>query len=254
MDHDAELLDILEKVGQQSVSTEAGDTTPPPAVQKPSPVVRKTLFVHHDTHPVVYDVALLKEYGVEWFEWEAPTLWSEILRDFKVPSISDHAKTKIQAVKTLHISESFWTEWEVFGWITQALNNNIPDWQTMQRPSIGQMLNAIDIATMVRAGETFSSEVAGYMASCFLDEGVLYAPEELKVAQPHIDHYAAVYGIEDYVGLVQGAQEKYLQVRGGAEVELHENAVDVQVAKLKVAWDYLSKRRAQLKEQLLLLT
>jgi hypothetical protein len=253
MDHGADLLTVLEGIGQRPAPIV--EATPPPATGwKASPVTRKTLFVHHDTHPVVYDVALLKEYGVDWFEWEAATLWSEILRDFKVPSISDHAKTKIQAIKTLHISESFWTEWEVFGWISQALNNNIPDWQTMQKPSIGQLLNAVDVATLVRADEVFSPEVQGYVAASILDEGVLYAPDELKFCQPDIDLYAASRPVEDYASIVHETQTRYLQLRGGASLDLQENAVDVQVAKLKVAWDYLTKRREQLKEQLLLLT
>lgn len=251
MSHEAELLAVLEKVGQQSASKV--EETPPP-VQKSSPVVRKTLFVHHDTHPVVYDVALLKEYGVEWFGWEAQTLWAEILRDFRVPSISDHAKTKIQSVKTLHISESYWTEWEVFGWITQGLNNNVPDWQTIQKPSAGQLMNSLDVATMVRSGETFSAEVAGFVAGCLLDEGILYAPDELKMCQPYIDQFAAAKGLDGYVELVHEVQDRYAQMKGGAVFELQETPVDVQVAKLKVALDYLSKRRAQLKEQLLLLT
>lgn len=251
MGHETELLAVLEKVGQQSAPKQE---EPSSFVQKPSPVVRKTLFVHHDTHPVVYDVALLKEYGVEWFEWEAATLWSEILRDFKVPSVSDAAKTKIQAVKTLHISESYWTEWEVFGWVTQAVNNNIPDWHTIQKPSIGQMMNSIDIATTVRSGEVFSPEVAGYVAGCLLDEGVLYAPDDLKFCQSFIDQFAADKHLEGYPELVRAVQDRYAQIRKGATLELQENVMDIQVAKLKVAWDYLSKRRGQLKEQLQLLS
>lgn len=256
MSHEAELLAVLEKVGQQSVpATEMPAPLPVPVEGwRPSPVTRKTLFVHHDTHPVVYDVALLKEYGVDWFVWEPQTLWCEILRDFKVPSISDHAKSKIQAIKTLHITASYWTEWEVFSWITQALNNNIPDWHTMQKPSIGQLMNSVDVATMVRSGESFSDEVSGYVAGCILEEDVVFAPDDLRFAQQYIDQYAAEKKIEDYPALVMDTQIKYYAVRNGADVEFHETAADIQVAKLKVAWDYLTKRRAQLKEQLLLLT
>ena len=254
MDQEAELLAVLEEVGQQPASATV-ETPPPVTGWKPSPVIRKTLFVHHDTHPVVYDVALLKEYNTEWFVWESETLWTEILRDFKVPSISDHAKTKIQAIKTLHISEAFWTEWEVFGWIAQALNNNIPDWQTIQKPSPGQMMNAVDIATMVRAGETFSSEVSGYAAASLLDEGILYAPDNLRFCQYAIDAYAADKKVADYDQLIKSTKHRYQQLFISPDtVQLEETPEDVQVAKLRVAWDYMSKRRAQLKEQLLLLS
>lgn len=254
MSQEAELLAVLEQVGQRPAPI-ATESTPAFTGWKSSPVTRKTLFVHHDTHPVVYDVALLREYNAEWFVWEAETLWSEILRDFKVPSISDHAKAKIQAIKTLHISEAYWSEWEVFGWLSQALNNNIPDWQTIQKPSIGQMMNSVDIATMVRTGETFSTEVSGYGAACLLDEGVLYAADNLKFCQVVLDRYAADRGLSIHSQLVSEVQTRYQQLLSAPNgVNLEETAVDVQVAKLKVAWDYLSKRRAQLKEQLMLLS
>jgi len=252
MDHEADLLAVLQNIGQQSVHKKDSLVS---EGWKTSKVTRKTLFVHHDTHPVVYDVALLQEYGTDWFIWEAETLWKEVMGDFKVPSISDHAKAKIQAVKTLHISEAYWTDWEPFSWITQALNNNIPDWLTMQKPSASQLFNSVDVATMVRSNESFTPEVKDFVAACMLEEGLLYAPENLGFCQEAIDRYANERGVEDYAQIVRDVQSRYKQiVANPAAVSLEENVVDIQVAKLKVAWDYLSKRRAQLKEQLLLLS
>lgn len=253
MGQEAELLAVLEKVSQQSAQTP--EDVPPATGWKPSPVTRKTLFVHHDTHPVVYDVALLKEYGTEWFTWEPGTLWAEILQDFKVPSISDHAKAKIQAIKTLHISEAYWLDWEVFGWLTQALNNNIPDWQTLQKPSAGQMMNSVDVATMVRAEETFSPDVASFAAASLMDDGIVYAPDNLRFCQGAIDLYATDKKISDHAQLLQDTQALFQQMCSALKpITLGETAADIQAAKLKVAWDYLTKRRAQLKEQLLLLS
>ena len=286
-DHESDLLAVLEKVGQQMppLSVDASEPTvfdedlafvtadktkpvldnndmtglPPVMVgdiqnRKSTPVTTKNLFVHHDSHPVVFDVALLRKYGTDWFEWEAETLWHEIKEDFHVPSISDHAKAKIQAVKTLHIGQMYWANWEVFCWITQALNNNIPDWQVLQKPSIAQLFNSVDAAEMVRSGEVFTLEIQSFVAACVLDENVLYAPHPIAFCQSEIDRYLKDRGIES-ADLITAVQQKYREIiRTPEGLTLEENPVDIQVAKLKVAWDYQALRNKQLKEQLLLLS
>ena len=272
-DHDSNLLAVLEKVGQQNPlifidatdktksALNLNDMTDLPTVmvgdiqnRKATPVTTKNLFVHHDSHPVVFDVALLRKYGTDWFEWEAETLWKEIKEDFHVPSISDHAKAKIQAVKTLHIGQMYWSSWEVFCWITQALNNNIPDWQVLQKPSIAQLFNSVDAAEMVRSGEVFTLEVQSFVAASVLDENVLYAPHPIAFCQSEIDRYLKDRGIES-ADLITAVQQKYREIiRTPEGLTLEENPVDIQVAKLKVAWDYQALRNKQLKEQLLLLT
>lgn len=293
--HEDDLLSILNKVGQkaQDIQVDAGEpavldastvvvtgdreqsnprddtSTPPPPVMVGevqdkgyTSVTRKNLFVHHDTHPVVYDIALLKQYNTDWMVWEADTLWKEIKEDFHVPSISDHAKTKIQAVRTLHILDTFWTNWEVFCWINQALNNNIPDWHVIQKPAISQMVNSVDISAMVRSGETFNSEVQGFAAASFLDEGVLYAPPPMDFCQAEILQYLDDRDVEYSMESISEVEHKHKVVssmslsdwHNSEGTVLHETVSDIQVAKLKVAWDYLKMRRQQLKEQLLLLS
>ena len=286
-DHESNLLAVLERVGQQKPSISVGTSEPavldadlvvdttdkikpvlnlndmtglPPVMvgdiqdRKSTPVTTKNLFVHHDSHPVVFDVALLRRYGTDWFEWEAETLWKEIKEDFHVPSISDHAKAKIQAVKTLHIGQMYWTSWEVFCWITQALNNNIPDWQVIQKPSIAQLFNSVDSAEMVRSDEVFALEVQSFVAASLLDEGVLYAPHPIAFCQSEVNRYLKDRGIASS-DLITEVQQKYREIiRTPEGLTLEENPVDIQVAKLKVAWDYQALRNKQLKEQLLLLT
>ena len=286
-DHELDLLAVLEKVGQQNplISVDASEpaildadlvvettdktksdltlndmTGLPPVMvgdiqnRKPTLVTTKNLFVHHDSHPVVFDVALLRKYGTDWFEWESETLWKEIKEDFHVPSISDHAKAKIQAVKTLHIGQMYWTSWEVFCWVTQALNNNIPDWQVLQKPSIAQLFNSVDSAEMVRSGEVFTLEIQSFVAASVLDENVLYAPHPIAFCQSEINRYLKDRGIES-ADLITEVQQKYREIiRTPEGLTLEENPIDIQVAKLKVAWDYQALRNKQLKEQLLLLS
>jgi hypothetical protein len=221
-----------------------------------APITHKNLWVHHDTHPIVLDISLLKRYDTDWFTWEAETLWKEIMEDFHVPSISDQTKTKIQSVKTLHINEWFWTKWEVFCWITQGVNNNIPDFQVLQKPSIPQLINAVDIATMVRDGEEFTAELQMFVAASVLEEGVLYAPEPIAFCQDEIVQLLDQQN-PDAKDLIAEVDKRWKELSARPQEEwendLEENPVDVQVAKLVVAQNYLSLRRRQLKEQLRLL-
>jgi len=289
--HEDRLLAVLEKIGQPAAGASApavedadaplgerletsGDTEDPNEETQvtgadpegsPSglaPITHRNLFVHHDTHPIVFDLALLAEYDTSWFEWEPATLWREIKEDFHVPSISGHACAKIQAIKTLHINEWFWDKWEVFCWVTQALNNNIPDFQVIQKPSIAQIINAVDIATMVRSGEEFNQEVQSWTAACIVDEGVYYVPPPVEYCQDEILELLTVEKLEDDPKKEIAAVEKRFkevssmlpeQWLSRAEPVLRETPIDIQVAKLKVACDYLNLRRRQLKDQLRLL-
>jgi hypothetical protein len=226
-----------------------------------APITRKNLFVHHDTHPVTFDLALLAEYGTDWFDWEPSTLWKEIKEDFHVPSISDHACAKIQAVRTLHINEWFWDQWEVFCWITQALNNNIPDFHVIQKPSAAQIVNAVDVATMVRDGEEFNQEVQSWVAASMVDDGIFYAPEPITFCQDEILELLTEMKVEKPTEVIAAVRKRFKEVMSlpeeawgaGDEPILKETVVDIQVAKLKVACDYLALRRRQLKDQLRLL-
>jgi hypothetical protein len=286
--HEDELFEVLRKVGQveaESASApsmldsdlpdtkvvqtvEGPDVLPEPAHQAPSlpedtyaPISSRNLFVHHDAHPVVFDVKLLQQYGENWMVWEPETLWREIMDDFRVPSISDHAKSKIQAVKTLHINEWYFDKWEVFCWVTQALNNNIPDFQVIQKPSIAQLFVSVDIATMVRGDEEFGAETQMWVAASVLDEGVIYAPKPIAFCNDEIVQLLERSKLEDALGLIPAVQERWRELGGLSEeawgkingAALEENAVDVQVAKLIVAQRYMELRRRQLKEQLRIL-
>lgn len=275
--HEERLLAILEKVGQQrGVSSEVPakldadedsvhlETVGKPDILQPplpapqerlAPISPKNLFVHHDTHPVVYDVMLLKKYELDWYGWEYETLWQTIMHDFRVPSISDHAKSKIQAIRTIHINEWFWTKWEVFCWIIQALNNNIPDFQILQKPSTPQLLAAVDAATMVRDDEEFSHELKMFVAASVVDDGLLYAPRPIDFCQGEIVELLKVLKINDFESTIKAVEERWRGVlnRPSEEIELQETVVDIQVARLLVARDYLDLRRRQMKDQLRML-
>ncbi len=153
-----------------------------------TPVTLRNLFTHHDAHPVVLDFAMMKAFGVEWLGWDPSTIWVMIQRTFKMP-ISEHARAKIQTVKTLHVADGPWEQWHVFEKIIQGLNNNIPKFEIMQAPTLEQFYAGIDMLEHIRV-HPFADEVKRYMAAAVLHEDVLFVPApldfiQMEVSQPY---------------------------------------------------------------------
>ena len=96
------LLKIGEALGETPIElqeTDGGDPEEPAPVVEPvstAPFSKKNMFIHHDVHPLLMDVVLLKSFGIDWLAWEAETLWAEIQRVFKQPPLPVHNKNKIQ--------------------------------------------------------------------------------------------------------------------------------------------------------------
>lgn len=152
------------------------------------PITIRTLFTHHDTHPVVLDLSLMRQFGLDWLTWDISTLWSEIRTEFKT-EISELSRSKIQAVRTCHVSGMPWTKWQVFEKVMQGLNNNIPTFDLMQAPTLEQLYAGVDIMSTIRKLE-YSDEVKLYMASAVHLEEVTFVPAPLdiiqeEVARPH---------------------------------------------------------------------
>lgn len=189
-------LDLLQRLKNVGALKPTAPTTGSPMekeLEKGDPdfstlVSIRNLFTHHDTHPIVIDFALLKAFGPAWFGWETPTIYAEIKRTFQ-SEISEHARAKIQTVKTIHVSNGVWNSWQVFEKIVQGLNNNIPRWDLMQAPSLEQLYAGIDMLDQLRH-EEFSDEVKLYIAAAVLHEDVFFVPPPLdflqtEVAQPY---------------------------------------------------------------------
>ena len=243
---------------------------------QPAPFAPHNFLVHHDTHPLVLDAMLLDAFQTDWLGWEPETVAEELKRVFRAPGISSLNWQQIQAVKTCHLVPSAWKEWEVFGLVCQALNNNIPNFHTMQKPTIAQVMVALDIMERIDNRQLMSEEVEKFIAAAFLDEGVYFMPPPAHVAQEwasrpqyrcrrcgRIDRDddndvcdscgAPSSDLERELAFdpapVRARYEECLR-KGDDRDVLQENVVDVQVAKLLVAHNYVLFRRQQLKEQL----
>lgn len=141
------------------------------------------IFEHPDAHPYVLDLALLKKYGPEWFEWEKETLELRVPQDFKTARISDLNYEKLQAVKTLHYVDGFWQSWQVFVVCTMALNSLFPDFDVMQVPTAVQCAVAVDNANRIRSDVAWSDELKRYVGAVCKFDGVLCPIEPIDFAE-----------------------------------------------------------------------
>ena len=146
-----------------------------------TPLTLRNLFTHHDAHPLVLDLALIKAFQNDWLSWEPETLWTSIQTVFST-SISEHNRAKVQAIKTLHVVNAPWESWQVLEKILQALNNNIPQFESMQLPTLEQIYAGIDIMDTIRR-EEFSDEVKNYLAAAVLNEDIFFVPPPLDFLQ-----------------------------------------------------------------------
>jgi len=159
--------------------------------------------------------------------------------------------------------------------VLQALNNNIPSFHTMQKPTVAQIMMALDVMGKIDT-QTLSEEVEMFIAAAFLDEGVYYLPPPVNVAQDWASrprYRCRKCGridrdddndVCDSCGAPDSELTKELErdhrpvearyrkcvSLGDDRDELQETVVDVQVAKLLVARDYVLYRQRQLSEQL----
>jgi hypothetical protein len=123
-----------------------------------------------------------------WIEWEPETLWEEMRRAFgRVPS--DAVKGKVQAVKTLLVSDAFWRDHLAFEKIVVALNGASVLFDQYQQPSPGQIAYALKEAASIRSAP-FTDEVLRYVATVCFEDGLILLPEPLDVAQDSLDEMA----------------------------------------------------------------
>lgn len=222
--------------------TTQGDEGSKTADEKPvAPPTRINLFQHPDAHPYVLDLALLSKYGPQWLGWEAETLEWTIPQDFKTTGLSDLNMSKIQAVKTLHTVNSFWVDWEVFNWVTHALNGVFPDFEMMQVPTVAQCLVSADIANKIRTDVRWSEEVKGFIEQVYRFDDMFYPLPPLDFV--NIDTEGLVVDVAEIAA-------RWPEVRRSNKTPTGETVTDEQLRRCLVATNYLEEHRTTLRNQL----
>ena len=166
-DNATQVAEVLETPSTKVVSSAA-----------PSPTTIN-LFQHPDAHPYVLDVALLRRYGPVWMGWEPDLLEAKILLDFHTRSISDLTRDKIQALKTLHLVDTFWDSWLVFVPCAMALSGVHADFRVLNALTVPQAMIAVDIAAKLRTDVPYSLDVRTYLAVVHLHDGMVCPIEPL---------------------------------------------------------------------------
>ena len=203
------------------------------------------LFQHPDAHPFAIDVALLKEYGPIWMDWDPRVLEKKILTDFKTQSISDLNIDKIQAIKTLHLVDTFWSEWLVFVPCAMALAGVHADFRVLHAPTVPQAMIAVDIAAKLRSDLPYSLEVKTFLAVIHLHDGML-VPIEPLTDLVQVD--ASRYDVD-----VARVREHWDAVRTSNKAPFAITPENVQLQRMLDAHNLLEENRRQLREQLPLL-
>lgn len=198
------------------------------------------LLRHPDAHPVVLDFVLLKRYGPEWMVWEPETLEGHIGRDFR-GGVSDLNFSKIQAVKTLHLVDSFWLQWEVFLPCLTVFNGTFPDFSVLRPPTVAQCAVAVDIANYIRDDVDWSPEIKAFIGVVFQHDDIFCPVEPLDFVP--VDVEGLPINRSEIMGLWPG-------VRASREEPKGDSITSEQLRRMLTVYNYLEEYRSRLKKQL----
>ena len=168
--------------------------------------------------------------GKEWVLWEPEALWAEVKRAFgSLPG--EMTRNRIQAAKVLLVTEAFWLDHLVFEKVVMAFNNQMPMFDRYQKPSAAMIALGIRLAREIRDVD-FSDDVRRYIAVIAKDDGLIYLPPPIDVAQDHLDELTAgaagrVHQEEIGKGWAQGPKGPY-----------GEGPVGIHLAKLRAIQEY----------------
>jgi ribosomal protein L37E len=233
------------------------------------------LLKKSNVHPVVLDKILT----YLWPDWvmQEPETTLTMLRSFtRAGEPNPIIRTKVNALKVIHSSESPWDDWECCQWVGQALNDQMADFSNAYRPELGELYVTVETLNTLRK-MSFMDEVKRWMAACCLDQGIVYTPQPLDFLQPLIAQFEyrctkcgnidldEENGKCDTCGAPDSAlvkTAKYIDWRDIkaawelsqnediSELRLGESVKGVHVAKLAAARIAAAERREQLKREL----
>lgn len=209
-------------------------------------VTAKTIYVHPDAHPVVLDLITVAKYGVEWFDWEPETLQESVRKDFG--GLSSLNFSKLMAMKTLHVTKSFWQSWEIFGWCCMPFNGILPDFDVMQAPTVAQCSLAVDIANRTRDDVEWGQEIETYLSVVHIHDGIL-------VPQPPLEELVSIDVSSFPVDMPRlEIESKWPEVRRTRRAPSGDTHEDEQLRRMLDVYEYLDESRTRLRDQLPLVT
>ena len=149
------------------------------------PVTPKQAFTNRETHPLILNLLLLKEFGSEYLGWEPESCWVEIGRSWGT-TVSEINKNKIQAIRTCHVSDSPYEKWEIFEKVSMGFVGLTPKFALIQRATPHRAALALDIMGQVRDKQPISDEIYKYVAAAMMDSGLIYGPGPMEPSNKYL--------------------------------------------------------------------
>lgn len=229
--------ETTEEVETVDFSHEKGSPSTPEVI---STVTTKNLLHHPDAHPIALDLLMLKKYGLDWLEWDAETIEFRLPRDLN-STISEVNAHKINAMKTLHLVDSFWERWEVFTWCTMSFNGFLPNFEIMQVPTVSQCALSVDVANRVRSDTKWSIEMEKYLQSVHIHDGVLCTQPPLDFVQ--IDTSTLVIHSSEI-------EKEWPTVRASKKAPQDDSVLSEQLRRMLAIYEYVEVSRSLLRQQI----
>lgn len=159
------------------------------------------VFKAEGVHPLVLLREYLRLFGPGALEWE-PFVIKRSVDGAVKENISRVNLTKLLAAITVANHDNFWTYWETFHTVSQALAGKIPSVSHIDNQSISDLMLSVDAAFKIRKDigsasdiPEFSEEVRRYMAAQLHESGIWYAVEPLEFLNPLISGETQVCGL-----------------------------------------------------------
>jgi hypothetical protein len=159
-----------------------------------------TEFKTSTSHPLTLLRSYIRTFGSEALEWE-PFVVKKALEKrltFSLPRVNF---LKLLAAISVANHDQFWSSWETFHTVSQALAGKIPSVSHIDNQSVSDLMIAVDAALRIRkdlgsVGDIppFSEEVIRYMAAQLHESGIWYVPEPLEFLNPLISGVTQVCG------------------------------------------------------------
>ena len=204
------------------------------------PVIPKQAFTNRETHPLILNLLLLKEFGPEYLGWEPETCWLEIGRSWGT-TISEVNRNKIQAVRTCHVSDGPYERWEVFEKVAMGFVGLTPKFDLIQRPTSHRAALALDIMGQIKEDHKISDEIYKYVAAVMLDSGVVYGPGPMEPSNKYLTKF---------VGSERQAEVKKAVLDHKKPTFDGKNETDIQLMKTTSIKDFLESASRSLLTQL----
>ena len=152
---------VPEDVDSESAHDVAHPETSLPDVR--SSVTKTNFWTNREAHPVVMNIILQQKYELEWMIWEPETIALHIKEDFN-STLSDVNMSKIMALRSLQLVDSFWERWEVFNICTSGLNG-LAVTEVVSVPTVLQCMIAVDMAQRIRSDLEYTKEIERWLSA-----------------------------------------------------------------------------------------